>query len=98
MADKLSDDEVADRLAELPGWQVVDGKLRQEYKFANFVEAIGFMTRAAIEAEKMNHHPEWFNVYSKVNVDLTTHSAGGITALDFELAAKMNTLAGNPPD
>ena len=93
MADKLSDDEVADRLAELPGWQVVDGKLRQEYKFANFVEAIGFMTRAAIEAEKMNHHPEWFNVYSKVNVDLTTHSAGGITALDFELAAKMNALA-----
>ncbi len=94
MADKLHDDEIRTRLGGVPGWQVIDGKLRQEYKFANFVEAIGFMTRAAIEAEKMNHHPEWFNVYSKVNVDLVTHSAGGISELDFELAAKMNQLAG----
>ena len=93
MADKLSDADVQSRLADVSGWDVVDGKLHREFKFANFVEAVGFMTRAAIEAEKMNHHPEWFNVYNKVRVDLTTHSAGGITELDFELAAKMNLLA-----
>ena len=94
MPDKLSDDDVQEQLGELVGWELVDGKLHRDYKFANFVEAMGFMMRAGIEAEKMNHHPEWFNVYSKVNVDLTTHSARGITQLDFELAAKMNELAG----
>ena len=94
MPDKLSYDEVQERLGELVGWDLVDGKLHRDYKFTNFVEAMGFMMRAGIEAEKMNHHPEWFNVYNKVNVDLTTHSARGITRLDFELAAKMNELAG----
>jgi 4a-hydroxytetrahydrobiopterin dehydratase len=94
MPDKLSDDEVQERLRDLVGWDLVDGKLHRDYKFANFVDAMGFIMRAGIEAEKMNHHPEWFNVYNKVNVDLTTHSAGGITQLDFELAAKMNKLAG----
>ena len=93
MPDKLSDDEVQERLGELVGWDLVDGKLHRDYKFTNFVEAMGFMMRAGIEAEKMNHHPEWFNVYNKVNVDLTTHSARGITRLDFELAATMNQLA-----
>ncbi len=95
MADKISYDEVKARLNEIPGWSIVDGKLRREFQFPNFVEAMGFMTRAAIEAEKMGHHPEWFNVYSKVHVYLMTHSEGGITELDFELAAKMNKLVGS---
>ena len=93
MADKLNDDAINAGLAELPGWSIENEKLHREFKFRNFAEAFGFMTSAAIESEKMDHHPEWFNVYSKVVVDLTTHSAGGITELDFELARKMNFLA-----
>jgi 4a-hydroxytetrahydrobiopterin dehydratase len=93
MADKLAGDAVNMRLRELSGWSRLDEKLHREFKFANFSEAFGFMTSAAIEAEKMNHHPEWSNVYNKVVVDLTTHSAGGITELDFELARKMDKLA-----
>ena len=93
MADKLMDDEIASRLSSLDGWSLEGGKLHREFRFANFVEAFGFMTRAAIEAESMNHHPEWFNVYSKVAVDLTTHEAGGISELDFRLADIMNSLA-----
>ena len=93
MADKLSDDAISAWLNDLPGWSLENAKLHREYKFANFAEAFGFMTSAAIEAEKMDHHPEWLNVYSKVVVDLTTHSEGGITELDFELAWKMNNLA-----
>ena len=94
MREKLGNDDVESRLADLDGWSLVDGKLRREFKFASFVEAFSFMTGAAIEAEKMNHHPEWFNVYNKVVVDLTTHDASGITALDFKLAEKMNDIAG----
>ena len=93
MAEKLSDAEIQAALGEVAGWSVENGKLTQNFKFANFVQAFGFMTSAAIEAEKMNHHPEWFNVYNKVNVELVTHDAGGITQLDFELARKMNQLA-----
>jgi len=93
MPEKLSDDAIQSGLDDLPGWSLLDDKLRREIKFENFVEAFGFMTSAAIESEKMNHHPEWFNVYNKVIVDLTTHSAGGVTELDFELARKMNKLA-----
>ncbi len=92
MAAKLSTDEITAGLNDLPGWTLENEKIRREFKFANFVEAFGFMASAAIEAEKMNHHPEWFNVYSKVVVELTTHDAGGITELDFELAKKMNRL------
>ena len=93
MAEKLSDAEIEVRLNDVDGWRIANGKLNREFKFANFVEAFGFMTSAAIEAEKMNHHPEWFNVYSKVVVDLMTHEAGGITELDFALAGRMNELA-----
>ena len=93
MVEKMDTDTVAAQLEGLDGWELIDGKLHREFKFANFVEAFGFMTRAAIEAEKMNHHPEWFNVYSKVVVDLTTHEAGGISERDFELAEGMNALA-----
>jgi 4a-hydroxytetrahydrobiopterin dehydratase len=95
MAEKLSKDEIAAGLNDLPGWTIENEKLRRDFKFANFVDAFGFMASAAIEAEKMNHHPEWFNVYNKVIVDLTTHDAGGITELDFALARKMNRLAEN---
>lgn len=93
MPEKLPNNEIKAGLADLPGWSEVDEKLHREFKFASFARAIGFMTSAAIEADKMNHHPEWFNVYNKVVVDLTTHSADGITDLDFVLARKMNELA-----
>lgn len=93
MIDKLSDAAIAERLKTLSGWELVNGKLHRVFKFANFIEAFGFMTQAAIEAEKMDHHPEWFNVYSKVAVDLTTHEADGISERDFELASTMNALA-----
>ena len=92
MADRLSDQQIEDALKELEGWTLENGKLSREFKFANFIEAFGFMTSAAIEAEKMDHHPEWSNVYSKVNVQLVTHDAGGITELDLELARKMDAL------
>lgn len=90
---KLSEDAVATALAELPGWSVVEGKLHREYEFADFVHAFGFMATAAIVIEKENHHPEWFNVYHRVKVDLTTHDAGGITANDTGLAAKLEAIA-----
>lgn len=91
---KLDANEVTRRLTELAGWTVQAGKLHREYKFADFVEAFGFMASAALIAERMNHHPEWFNVWNTVKVDLTTHDAGGITTRDFELAAAMERLAG----
>jgi 4a-hydroxytetrahydrobiopterin dehydratase len=94
MAKKLSTDAIEVGLDELEGWTLLDEKLHREFRFESFIAAFGFMTSAAIEAEKMDHHPEWFNVYNKVSVDLTTHDAGGITELDFQLAKKMNKLAG----
>lgn len=90
---RLSDDEIGAALPGLEGWRVVNGKLNREYRFANFVEAFGFMASVALVAESMDHHPEWFNVYRTVRVDLSTHDAGGITRLDLELAKRMNTLA-----
>lgn len=74
-------------------WTLEDGKLHRRYLFADFVAAFGFMTQMALVAERMNHHPEWFNVYNQVRVDLTTHDAAGITALDIELANAMNKAA-----
>jgi 4a-hydroxytetrahydrobiopterin dehydratase len=79
-------------LANYGEWSIENGKLHREFIFANFIEAFGFMTQAAILAEKANHHPEWFNVYKKVVVDLTTHEAGGITERDFDLAIKMGRI------
>jgi 4a-hydroxytetrahydrobiopterin dehydratase len=90
---KLTDAEIASRLKALPKWTLQNGKLHRDYKFADFVQAFGFMSSAALMAEGMNHHPEWFNVYSTVKVDLNTHDAGGITELDFTLAAKMEEAA-----
>lgn len=93
MAEKLSDNEIVDGLANVDGWALDEGKLQREFRFADFVQAFGFMASTALAAEKMNHHPEWCNVYNKVTVHLTTHEAGGITNLDFKLAARMNALA-----
>lgn len=93
MADKLSDNVIKDRLRELPGWSLQDGKLTREFHFANFVDAFGFMTRAALVAEKSDHHPEWSNVYNKVTVQLTTHDCDGISEKDFALASTMDELA-----
>ena len=90
---KLAEAEVRSALSSLPGWSVQAGKLHREYRFAGFVEAFGFMTSAALVAESMNHHPEWFNVYHTVRIDLTTHDAGGITTRDLELARRMESLA-----
>lgn len=75
-------------------WEVIDHKLSKTFVFKNFIEAFGFMTRAALYAEKQNHHPEWFNVYKTVNVQLTTHDAGGISEKDFNLAKRMEQVAG----
>jgi 4a-hydroxytetrahydrobiopterin dehydratase len=92
MRTKLSESEIQAALRDLNGWTVVNGKLHREYKFADFIHAFGFMASAALVAEAMGHHPEWFNVYNRVTVDLTTHDADGITAKDTELAGKMDAL------
>ena len=91
---KLSADEVQAELAKVSGWTLKDGKLHRELKFEGFVEAFGFMASVALVAERMDHHPEWFNVWNKVVIDLTTHDAGGISARDFKLAAAIDRLAG----
>jgi 4a-hydroxytetrahydrobiopterin dehydratase len=90
---KLKDTEIATALAKLKGWSVVDAKLHREYKFPDFIHAFGFMATAAIAIQEMNHHPEWFNVYNKVTVDLTTHDSGGITQKDVELATLLEGIA-----
>ena len=92
-AEKLTPEQVERALSEAPGWSVRDEKLHRAFAFADFNAAFGFMARAAMHAEKMNHHPEWFNVYNKVVVDLTTHECGGISERDFRLAKKMNEIA-----
>jgi 4a-hydroxytetrahydrobiopterin dehydratase len=92
MPKKLTESELQQAIAPLSGWKIVNGKLNKAYKFNNFVEAFAFMTKVAIAAEKMDHHPEWFNVYNRVTIDLTTHDAGGISRLDIELATKINAL------
>ena len=90
---RLSQEEISEELKNLPGWSVVNEKLHREIEFENFNQAFGFMTRAAMEIEKMNHHPEWFNVYNRLVIDLMTHDAGGITRNDINLARILNSLA-----
>ena len=90
---KLTVSEIESALATLPGWSLADGKLHREYRFADFIHAFGFMATAAIAIEAYGHHPEWFNVYNQVRIDLTTHDAGGITAKDTEMAAKLKSIA-----
>jgi len=89
---KLSDEQIKKELVNLPGWNIVNGKLHKDFVFKDFIGAFGFMSTAALHIEKMNHHPEWFNVYNKLKVDLTTHDAGGITQNDIDLARILNSL------
>jgi 4a-hydroxytetrahydrobiopterin dehydratase len=90
---KLTEVEIESRLASLPGWAIVDGKLHREFQFKDFVSAFAFMTAVALVAESKNHHPEWSNVYNKVVIDLTTHDVQGISTHDFDLATAATTLA-----
>ncbi|KAA0254639.1 4a-hydroxytetrahydrobiopterin dehydratase [Acidobacteria bacterium ACD] len=91
----LSDAEVAERLAALPSWSHSGGRLRRSYHFRDFSEAFGWMCRVALVAEKLCHHPDWSNVYSRVTVELHTHDAGGVTERDVELAREMDQLFGD---
>ncbi|AVO38868.1 4a-hydroxytetrahydrobiopterin dehydratase [Pukyongiella litopenaei] len=98
MSERLSEETRALLLAPLieNGWHPVEGRdaIAKTYEFATFVDAFGWMTRVALWAEKWNHHPDWRNVYNRVEVELTTHDVGGLTARDAKLARKMDTLAG----
>jgi 4a-hydroxytetrahydrobiopterin dehydratase len=96
MRDKLTGDARTAALAKLSGWNEVSGRdaITRKFQFKNFNEAFGFMSRAALMAEKLDHHPEWFNVYKTVEVTLSTHDAGGVTELDVKLAEAMNRYAG----
>ncbi|MEP3277914.1 MAG: 4a-hydroxytetrahydrobiopterin dehydratase [Stappiaceae bacterium] len=95
MANRLTEEERKLALVDLKDWTLVEGReaIGRDFKFKSFNEAFGFMTRVALVAEKMDHHPEWFNVYNKVNVILATHDAGGLTELDVNLAKKMDRFA-----
>ena len=93
MTKKLTQEQIQQALHTLEGWKLKEAKLYRQYTFQDFVQAWGFMSKAAILAEKMNHHPEWSNVYNRVEVYLTTHDAGGITELDTALAKQMNEIA-----
>jgi 4a-hydroxytetrahydrobiopterin dehydratase len=96
-SNKLSSEQVRAQLEKLnahagTAWELLEGKLHKQFTFKDFQAAMTFMQSVAIEAEKLDHHPEWCNVYNRVSVDLVTHSAGGITELDFLLASKMQAL------
>lgn len=89
----LTADQIQAALTALPGWTVLNGKLHREYRFPDFTHAFGFMATAATAIERLNHHPEWTNVYNRVTVELTTHDAGGITRSDIELATLLESIA-----
>jgi 4a-hydroxytetrahydrobiopterin dehydratase len=91
---KLSRQEIAAGLSKLNGWSLVKGKLHRIFKFKDFTQAFGFMKRVALAADRMDHHPDWSNAYDKVTIDLSTHSAGGLTMNDFELATKIQKIQG----
>ena len=92
MAERLSDEVIQEQLSGLAGWSVEGGMLHRVFEFKDFSEAFGFMTRVAMLAETANHHPNWSNVWNKVEVSLSTHDAGGITEKDFDLAGKINAI------
>ena len=96
MPEKLTGEPRKAALAKLAGWSEVEGRdaIARKFVFKNFSEAFGFMSRAALMAEKLDHHPEWFNVYKTVEVTLSIHDAGGVTELDIKLAEAMNRFAG----
>ena len=91
---KATEQEIQEALAELGSWTIESGKLHRQYRFHDFVQAFGFMTQAALLAERSAHHPEWFNIYNRVVVDLTTHEAQGLTQKDLDLARAMEEIAG----
>jgi 4a-hydroxytetrahydrobiopterin dehydratase len=91
-ARKLDDAEIQNMLTKTKGWNLINGKLHREFTCKDFVTAFGNMTRVALVAEKMDHHPEWFNVWNKVAIDLNTHSVKGISDFDFVLAEKIDSI------
>ena len=93
-AKKLTDAQIQENLAQVDGWTIEMVNFTKEFQFDNFVTAFGFMTQLALVAESMNHHPEWFNVYNRVTIDLTTHDAGGISELDFQWAKQADAISG----
>ena len=99
MAERLSEEARHGLPAELPGWTAVDGRdaLEKSFKFRSFSEAWGFMARVALAAEKLNHHPEWSNVYNRVEITLTTHECGGLSDLDVKLAKRIDSYAAGGP-
>ncbi len=90
---KLDAEDIQNRLADLDGWSIQNEKLHKKLQFSDFAEAFGFMTRVALVAEDMQHHPEWQNVWNRVTIDLTTHDAGGISEKDFTLASKIDSFS-----
>jgi len=90
---KLTEAEIAEHMKSLPGWELEQDRILRTFRFKSFVEAFGWMSSVALVAEKMNHHPEWRNVWATVEVELTTHDAGGLTELDMKLASKMAELS-----
>ena len=93
MSNKLSESEIKNKLKKLKSWKYQNNKLSREFTFKNFVEAFSFMTAVALEAEKIDHHPDWENVYNRVVINLNTHDAGGITEKDFKLAHAIELLS-----
>ena len=91
---KLSERKIRTALKKLKGWSLREGKIHKEFTFGEFVDAFGFMTSAALIAQRLNHHPEWSNVYNKVVIDLSTHSEGGITGYDIEFAQQVDQIGG----
>jgi len=91
-AQALSPEQIAALAEQLPQWSLINSKLHRELRFADFNEAFGFMSRVALIAETLGHHPEWFNVWNRVVIDLTTHDAGGLSNLDVELAHRIDQL------
>lgn len=93
--EKLSTDDVGEALKALDGWTLAQdgGAIERSFRFKDFSKAFGFMSRVALAAEKLDHHPEWSNVYGTVDIRLSTHDAGGLTALDFKLAGRIDTIA-----
>ena len=91
----LASSEIAQRMKSLEGWQLIDSTLQKKFEFKNFKSAFSFMTRIAFAAEKLNHHPDWGNVYNRVSISLSTNDVGGITELDFELAGTITKIFKN---
>lgn len=89
---RYSEEESREAAKNLDGWELLDHRIAKTFVFSNFVEAFGFMSSVAILAERANHHPEWSNVYKKVNIELTTHEAGGLTKKDISLAKEIDAL------